>query len=209
MTGDELISATRRELKDEVTPYLWSDETILLFLQNAELEFCRETHVLIESDITFDTIAGEAVYAMPSNVLHMYDVFDTTTGYVLASARGRMMAPSFNSEGRPTSYSRSRGNKTVVFYPTPDAVYSMQVAAAVRPSVTFGYDTEPQIDEEDHHSLTWYAAARCLVTNDVDGGNVGTADKFMRLWGRYLVERKRNEFSYRTGSTFRHQSWAG
>lgn len=209
MNGYELISAVRREIKDDVKPYLWTDDTILSFLQNAELEFCRETHVLIESNITFDTIVGEAVYAMPSNVLHVYDVFDTTTGTVLTNTRGRMLAPNFSGEGKPSRYSRSRGNKTVILFPTPDDVYSIQVAAAIRPGVTFTYDTEPAIDEEDHHSLTWYAAARCLMTNDVDGSNVGTADKFGKLWGRYLVERKRNEFSYRTGSSFRLNNWAG
>lgn len=217
MTGDELLSAVRREIKDDVQPYLWSDETIMHHLQTAEIEFCRETHVLIESDIRFDTIVGTSTYSLPNKVIHIYDVFVTevdpvtseTSGMFLRPLAGRNLVPSFNSTGKPSSYSRSRGDKTVLLFPIPDAVYSIGVSAAVRPDPVLDYVTEPSIDEEDHYALVWYAAAQCLYTNDVDGSNVGTAEKFQGLWGRHIVKSKREEFRYRTGSRFKSNSFTG
>ena len=38
-----LLSTLRRDLQDEVAPYLWQDEELLSYLDRAQVEFCRET----------------------------------------------------------------------------------------------------------------------------------------------------------------------
>ena len=55
-----LLKDLRRDLQDEISPYLWQDEELLSYLNEAQDEFCRETGGIADARSDFLHIAVDA-----------------------------------------------------------------------------------------------------------------------------------------------------
>lgn len=90
-TGSELITWLRTDILDDLeVPYLWSDATLLRYLNYAEVQACRRAHLLIDSSTTNDSgtaatastagqkalcqitlVAGQSVYSLNSKIIQV------------------------------------------------------------------------------------------------------------------------------------------
>lgn len=52
-TTATLLTTLRRDLQDEIEPYLWQDEELLAYLDQAQVEFCRETGGIADARSAF------------------------------------------------------------------------------------------------------------------------------------------------------------
>lgn len=211
MTGIELIAVVRDLIKDEVSPYLWSDEAILRYLRKAEREMCEKTHVLIDPAVTFSaTNTSPPTFTLDDTVLRVYAVRVVANAYPLNKLRSRAYGIHMqDTEGEPTVWSTDLGHKKVTLYPVPDTTYPMEAICAVNPTDPVAMGVDSELPPEHHEELANYAAYRCLITNDVDGERVGTATEYRDLWGVYLRDLKRDIYRYRTGDKLVMQNWTG
>lgn len=211
MNGNALIALVREYIKDEESPYLWSDDLIIQHLQKAEREMCAKTHVLINTAVAFDTVSTQNIYDLGTDVLRVYAVRVAANGYPLNRLRGKANSLYMQSDntGEPKIFSTNLSYRSVTLYPSPDAVYSMEAICAVYPATPIDNETESLLDSEHHVELANYAAYRCLTTNDVDGAEIGTADQYKDMWYEYLRDLKRDIYRYRTGDSLVLQNWTG
>jgi hypothetical protein len=49
MTVDELRTLFRNRTQDTAKPYLWSDEEVFEYMDDAQNEACRRAHLLVDS----------------------------------------------------------------------------------------------------------------------------------------------------------------
>lgn len=70
---DELITKFRQEMEDTVEPYLWSEDEITDYLDEAEDDFTSEVDVLLDR-ITIDYVADDQTVAIPSYVNRVREV---------------------------------------------------------------------------------------------------------------------------------------
>lgn len=193
MTLDELVAHLRVSiLRDTQKPSLWSDDELTLYLNEAHDQFARRTHCLAdeESDFTFlETEPGVALYALDPVVVFVADIRGET-GLALRKVGGARMSRA--TQGTPRHYSTDAKVRTVRLYPTPDAVYTLDLLVARKPLARLANGTdEPEIDEDFHLSLCEWAAYRALRNNDTDGMNVIEAAKFRESWELAVREGKR------------------
>jgi len=91
MIGQELVNNLRSDILDDVAiPYLWSDPELLRYLNYAEVQACRRSHLLIDSQTANDSgtaatagtlgqkplcqltlVAGQAVYNLSPKILQI------------------------------------------------------------------------------------------------------------------------------------------
>ena len=210
MTGHELIAITRELTKDETAPYLWSDAEILRYIQRGERLMCKETHVLIDTAVTFSTVVDTTTYTLDDTVLRVYAVRVAANTYPLGRLRSRAYGIHMqDTVGEPSVFSTELGSKKITLYPAADVVYPMEAICAVMPTNAVANGVDSELPDEHQEELATYAAYRCLITNDVDGERVGTANEYKDEWGVYLRDLKREIYRYRTGEMLILQNWTG
>lgn len=208
MTGQELLELARVYLSDDTTPYLWSDELILRHLNEAQKVFCEKTHALLDIAVTVSATASTATYNLPQNVLRVYAARISGDNTQLARTRGEAYAMSMlDTLSEPRYFSTSVGDRKLTLYPVPDGTYSIELICAIRPSTVLTEDNSPSIAEEYHENLVDFACYKCLITNDVDGNNTGTAMEFRARWEDFIRDTKRDIYRYRTGDKLVVQNW--
>lgn len=215
MNGQELIDYTRNSvLKDTALPPLWSDDLLLLYLNEAERLFARRTHALLDDSSPFTSITtqvGVPEYSLNKSILFVYSAIIPGQSRPLQD-RSRAFFPNYlpTSVGMPRWYAMNEADKTVRFMPVPEAVYTVALRVARLPLRDIDYETSPEIPEQYHVDLAEYVAARCLNVNDVEGINVAQSDMFMKSWGRRLSEAKNEYARYRMGmNATAARSWTG
>lgn len=192
----DLLAAVRDEIADQAEPHLWSDETITKYLNEGENEFCRKTGILVDDTITFNTVAGTSTYSLRATYPRVIRVLGVKQGStdLLSRQRGANLKQHLDttSQGQPTVFSTYLAPTSVTLYPTPDAVYTITCLCTVRPTYPIEDMLEPTIDEEFHYALVNYASYKCLITNDVDGSQIGTAETFKQMWYEYIRDINRD-----------------
>jgi hypothetical protein len=201
MNSAELLQRVREMLRDTSKPYLFSDESIYRYLAEAQERFCVATHILIDgSTYTIDTTANVAVYDVDKHILRTYGAMVVGQNQAMQpfSAHPRTLAYN-RSRGMPVAFATDYGMRTVAFYPVPDAAYTIELIAAVRPLEPLSESVDPVIPEEYAHILTYYACAKLTAQIDSDAGNPRAAKEFDEQWWTAVRDVKRTVYTYRTG----------
>lgn len=201
MTGAELLAFTRELLRDETQPYLWSDIAIYKYLNEGQRLIAERTHCLIDDEnYTVDTETGVRSYTLEDEILLVMGA--------RVSGETNILTPGFVSvgesffsgtSGQPTHYTLTGGSHRISFYPTPDAAYTVNLVAAIRPTTTISASVSPELPAQAQLALADYAAAKCLYHNDVDGMNVAAADAFNNSFMETTRDLKRQIYQHRLG----------
>lgn len=186
----------RTDLVDGDADSLWSDETIVKYLNEGQRILCRRAWVIIETGvapagiITLQT--GITLYKLHKSVLRVFDATPSTQAAPLgrttdlalrdpypagldAFDRGEAAAlDSTTDTGAPIGIATDAGTRRVRVYPTPTSTQNgVQMSLKIaRMPITFltldDTSAEPEVPEEMHMALCDYAAGRCLALPDVD-----------------------------------------
>lgn len=215
MTGDELLAYTRQDLlHDTAQPRLWSDDLILRYLNEAQRLFCRLTYCLTQTDERLDTVEldeGESTYPIDKKILHIFGAGIEGASQELRDYTFRALPNLLaGSTGRPSIYVLNQRNHEIRVYPVPDQAYTLKLRIAALPISEITFDSAPEIPEQYHIDLPEYVAYRCLVTAEVDGSNLGSADKFKESWNARVAEAKREYYRLRMGNNpTARNNWTG
>lgn len=214
MTLDELRTHLRAVvLRDTKIPKLWTDETLVRYLNDAADELARRTHCLLDDSEDLSVLSyslGVAYALLDERVVHVLKVFDAD-GHPLPK-RSRFKAVRLAGTGTPREWdmaSELHGERKLRLYPTPEANGTFQMLVARKPLKRMEADTdEPEFDEDSHLLLCYGAAAKALRNNDPEGVDMSSADDFTALWERGIADVKRNTIRL-FSSRMQHNNWTG
>lgn len=130
-------------------------------LNEAQRKVARKVSMRTFFDVeTLATVAGTPTVALPSDYSRLYTLeYPTEDRHLTNVDIPQMDGLPNDSSGLPTTYTIDRPN--VRLWPTPDAVYSLQLRYYRKPlTMTASQGTE--IDEDYDGVLVSYALARCF-----------------------------------------------
>jgi hypothetical protein len=221
MTLGELMGHLRCNiLRDESSPYLWSDNELLRYLNEAQSIFARRTHSITDdySDFTtFETVAGQQSYALDERIVFVAEMGVVTTNdndelsYCDLPDRTRTQLRNSYIKGKPQLHNLQVASHKVRFYPVPDDVYTIVMMVARKPlNKLASVKDVPEINEDYHLALCDYAAAKSLANNDPEKANMAASKDFMDSWSKVIRDVKRDMARLRAGNSPKARAnWTG
>jgi hypothetical protein len=120
---------------------------------------------------TISTVSGTSVYSLPNsvpNVKNLREVYISGSNKMHGISSFEATDLSSTTIGEPTKfwhYDRSSGTDRIKFYPTPDAVYTVNVAGITAPSSLTANADIPTLPTEWHYLLVKGAYVKALKHN--------------------------------------------
>lgn len=218
--GDMMGHLRCNILRDQASPYLWSDTELLRYINEAHNIFARRTHALTDdySDFTtFVTVAGQQSYSLDKRIVFIAEmgiVTDNGDGelsYCELPDRTRKQLRNSYIQGRPQLHNAQVASQKVRFYPVPDDVYTIVMLVARKPlKQLVNTKDSPEIDEDYHLALVDYAAAKALANNDPEKANMAASKDFMDSWSKVIRDVKRDMARLRAGNSPKARAnWTG
>jgi len=214
----EVLDHLRKEiLRDAVTPYLWSDESLCEFIAQANDEFAeRVQHIRDSTSIatSFELEAGVDTYILNAVVLSVMSakIEGNDTDLIRAGSpalNGFVPSPETvqwleqinygtAKDGTPLVYTTddsvdAGGTPTIRVWPVPAAedegkVVKMRVIRLpLTPCSMDTLDARPEMQRQYIPALCHGAAARAYTSQDADGGDSTRADKQQKMFEAYIT----------------------
>jgi hypothetical protein len=218
MNLEELLSELREnllrdnaELASGPDDHLWSDETLVRYINDAQQRFARKTLSLRDAstpEVTQVTLAtGVSSYVLHSSVLAVVSGrYDVQTADLVRVGRARINVISKQdpawfdpataaqlNPGTPIAFSTDETLDvdtkavTLTVYPAPSASEAgklVYIRVARLPLDRFTLDTmdmDCELDEDHQLDMLEWAAYRALRTSDIDGHSAAAADHEKRF----------------------------
>lgn len=188
MDSQAVVDRFRSDVDDLATPQLWSDDDVFGYLDDAQKMFCRRAWGLgdISSPITKLAILINATrITLSDRVLKIRSAYRTSDGrpveIINFEDMGRL---SLRFDGRtgPIQYLIiGLEPRTVVPYPVPNVVDTVQLVIDRMPLTDLTLDDAPQnleIDSQHHRHLTLWMRHLAYSKQDSEAFNQKKADKF-------------------------------
>lgn len=194
MTLRELIDIFRREVDDDVEPYLWTEEELIEYANDAEAEACRRARLLIDASTEaicqIAVVADTASYALDPRVIFVRRAKLAGSALPLARASVRDMddaAPGWDTHtGTVRAYLSDVDTGRLRLYRTPtvDGVLHLIV---VRLPLTemVSLDDSPEIHVRYQRSLRHWMHYRAYSKKDAE-----TKDDKLAAEGMALFEQE-------------------
>lgn len=197
---EALEERTRRYAGVEMET-LWTPDQVREQVNDAYQEICDvERWTFLNTDATFDTVADEPVYGLPTAVREIYTVSvvgrfrETVDGPMESSDDGRgivrRLRPAesdrFTDEptaGAPEFYAQIDPD-TLELWPAPDDVYTVRVRGWLKPAALLN-DTDQPIFDDEFHPLVAYLAAYLILIEE--GDDTGRIEDYSERIGNYLT----------------------
>ncbi len=176
MTPDDLLSTTRRLLRDGVQGRIHDDNDILLYLNDGQQKLALLTHSFVSADRPLGLTTGEDLYALDDDIVQVYSC--TLEGYYGRLLRStEVWVPDATALATPRRYTSDKATQSLRFYPVPDQDYTALLRVARLPQSMTLDDPDQECEVRSHWQLALcdWAAYRCFSTDDADGRNDNAA----------------------------------
>lgn len=162
MNLSELRAAFRLRADDNAKPYLWSDEEVDMYLNEAQMEAAISAF-LISKSIDLDLTAGQQEYEVPAYVLKTHSIAQDEVNLA------------FTDNGH--------GVITLARAPTADATVKM--IAFCLPSKPMASDSDsPEVHSKHHYRMLDWALRCAYLKHDADAFDQQAADRHEALFER-------------------------
>ena len=142
-----------------------------------------------EATSQFSTTSSINLYALPTNFARMRSVFDTTRNVEMQYADIREMDRSPSTTTGPPAFYAFIG-PGLQLYPTPDAVYPLELRYWQMPAQLI-QDTDVPSIPTDYHSMLWvYAVAQCYWADDDQAMGQAWDQKFATDLSEFSADQK-------------------
>lgn len=202
MTTEELLEYVRVHLlRDEAGPYLWGDEELLRYFDEAQRNMARATHCIIDSTsqhTRLATVPGSGEYPLHSSIIHVYAALLEDLDRELSPAAFTTWT---RGSGAPVEFRASydNGQATLILLPAADAEYQIRLRVARDPLERMLDGSDPEVPEHAHLALCSWVAHRALRANDPEQLNMQAAETFLMQWRAELRALKRDIYQLNTG----------
>lgn len=215
---DELRNNILRDASDLISgssDQLWSDATLVRYINEAYQRFCRRTQCLLDRSSVdaaqVPLVEGETVYELHSSVVSVVsaqldgDTADLAfTGHAQLDGFNRVnegLSFDLNTvasypPGKPLAWSVDEGARDIRVFPAPSADYdgvTLNLRVVRQPIEAFStadMGAVPEIREEWQLGMLDWAAYRALSNHDVDGENLERANRRKKAFEDLVSEVK-------------------
>ncbi|HOF41270.1 MAG TPA: hypothetical protein PLD73_14455 [Candidatus Hydrogenedentes bacterium] len=194
MTLKEMISDVRARVR-ELAPRELTDDLIRHWLNEGQLDFARKT-LCLASRAKSVTTAGDAVYALPSDLLRLREV-----KYGVEKLFEIPLADAVDTEGVPTGYAKL-GQTSILLSPVPSAEGQLEIIYYQTPDKLVNPGDESILPTTCHEAVVLYATIRAYeATPNLTEGQIAVSD---RLTAQYnaKVQQQAGQFRQRKTSAW-------
>lgn len=155
-TGDTLLSM-RTWLRRALLGRDLEDDEYDLWINDSYLDVCTSIDLdEMKASLAIATVVGQPLYLLPyvvssTQTASVLDTSATTGGFPLAKVDKAWYREQPNKSGRPEAFFRD--GDVLIFYPTPDKVYTVAVDFRIRPLPLSDDTDSPIIGQEWHRTI--------------------------------------------------------
>lgn len=199
-------TASRQRLDDVVGPkYLWSDEELNEFINEAVNEACIRARLNTDSSsgaAKISVIAGTAAYSLHESVLFVERAYLDTSAVALGKTSFHELDGAYNTwpteTGTPTNYVQDMDHASdagtlenqITLYPIPEVSETLSLTIYRLPLEAMSSDgDEPEIPPHLHVNLVDWVCHRAYMKGDADTLDTGKALVFERRFEKYFGPR--------------------
>ena len=221
MNSTDLRNAFRSDMRDEVTPYLWSDSEVYRYINDAQIQFCKREGGIRDatSSITqIPVVVGEAFADISPSILKVIQATRASDGRELellnleTVQQMHSQATDYGALASPTAMNTSGSLRAVVLgmeafkvrwihIPVVADTVNLVVDRMALTPVT-GANIGLEIAGEHHEHLLLWIKHRALLKQDAETYDRGRSDMFRAEFLAYCdqakAEREKREHKYRT-----------
>ena len=176
MTSGDLMDLFRDEMADKVTPYLWSDDLVFGYIDDACKRFCRLTDGIPDSTTTtvvnLAIVAGTDTYPLSPLVLKIRTARRADNGREVLVLNEEDMAPQDryfdNLPGIPTALITGMDVDSVRVHPYPSVDTPMKLSVFRLPLIDVIDDQPLEIPAQHQRALLLRAKALAYGKQDAE-----------------------------------------
>jgi hypothetical protein len=194
----DLIAAFRARADDTAKPYLWRDQQILDWLNEAETEACERGTLLRDSQTSsvceLSIQAGEGEYALHPSVIRVLRVKPaqarTPLPFIALTELDDRYSDWEKQTNTPTFWTLLQPG-VMRFVPIPKADDEVRLIVLRRPlqPIPFSDSATPEIPERYHSYLISWALHRAFQQRDADSYDETRSQAFLAEFERIFGER--------------------
>lgn len=203
MDSTGLLIAFRSEMADKVEPYLWDDEDVFAYADDAQKAFCRKTDGIADSTtaavVNLAVVPGTDWLALHPSILRVRTAARADTGRDLDIInREDMPLRRWFFDGVQNSIKAlvvgMEAHKVRV-YPKSNETVEVNLTVFRLPLVAINTDGDQalEVDEEHHPYLLLWMKHRAYMKQDAETFDRTKADEFERRFNTYCEQVKREE----------------
>lgn len=178
MDTDGLIAQFRREADDRQTPYLWSDEDVQAWLDEAEQEAAIRAHMLperVNADLCQIAVTADTdTYELHESVLTIRHArFVGASGNkqtlkVVSPDGMDAINPCWRDDSAGQPYYLVQDEQTAILVPTPSDAGTVHMEVFRLPLESFADKNEPEIGGAHHRHLVNWALFKAFSKPDAE-----------------------------------------
>lgn len=207
MDTGELLVLLRQELADTVEPYLWSDDELLTYLNDAQVMLARKTDGIPDASTPAVTqlaiTPGVEWYPLHAKVLKVRTATRLSDGgrlEVLTPETAERNGVRFNGTQGPVRVAvQGFEDRKLRVWPIPSVADTLELAVFRMPLKSL-LDADPEVAEQHHIHLLLWARSRAYLKQDAETFDKGRADDFETRFRAYCEEVIREQSRIRRSS---------
>ena len=194
MNTTELLAVFRQEVFDTELPYLWSDDLVYGYIDDAQKQFCRDTFGIEDSrSYTIKATIGNEWYAIDPKILRILGITEPVNGDdvpVLSIDQTIADGIRFNGKtGVIQAFINGMQKNYLRAYPIPNAAGTFPIRTLRLPEdVVSGDDFE--IDDIHVRNLLLWVKFRAYSVQDAETADKTKAQAFRDEFTAYCLKSK-------------------
>jgi hypothetical protein len=208
MNSSELVVQFRSDMDDKELPYLWSDDDVFGYANDAQKEFCRKTDGIEDSRTTsvcrIEIVPGTEWYANSPLILHTREASRIDTGRVVpvgSLEKARALGLVFDGAAGPLRAlvdGQSKGFWRAT--PLPNETVSVQLSVFRLPLAVINADSQAlEIDDQHHPHLVLWMRHRAYLKQDADAFDPKGSAEYQAAFWAYCAVAKQEQGRARRG----------
>lgn len=194
MNTTELLGVFRQEVFDIAAPYLWADELIYTYIDDAQKQFCRDTYGIEDARSFKLTVAVDKEwYALDPNILKLRNAVRTDTGReVPIVAMEKMSEAGLRFDGskgpvRALVSGLEKGALRATPVPNETATIELRV---FRLPADVGPGDDFEIDPHHILNLLPWVKTKAYMVQDAEANDPKKAAENKAIWDAYCAKSK-------------------
>lgn len=182
MNTTELLGVFRQEVFDLELPYLWSDELVYSYIDDAQKQFCRDTNGILDSrSFKVKVVPGVEWYKTDPKILKLRDAVDPATGNlvpIIAVEKMRDNHMRFDGAVAPLkALVAGLEENTLRAWPVPSVAATIELRTYRLPE-TVGAGDDLEIAEQHHRHLLHWVKHLAYDVQDTETYDKGASEKY-------------------------------
>lgn len=191
MTTTELLAVFRDEVRDDVSPYLWSDALVYGYIDDAQKQFCRDTWGIEDArSFKVKTVAGAEWYKFDQRILRLLGATLLGDTIPITTVEESPEIKFDGRTGRTLALVKGLQKNFLRVWPIPTEEKTIELRT-LRLSASAESGDNLEIDEQHQNALLFWVKHKAYGKKDSETFDGVKADQYFQEFKDYCMEAKR------------------